>query len=381
MCEVYKLKRFFKFCVSLVLMLGLMLPAFPLNDALAANEIKIFVNGNQLASDVAPIIENSRTLLPFRACAEALGADVQWIKSENSVIMTKDGTTVKLYIGTDKASINNQQYVLDVKSQLKNNRTLVPLRFVGEALECKVEWISATRSVEITTKQPTEPVEYTNPLTAEEIQWYQSQLLTAVNGVRTAKGIGTLSLSAEYSALAQSHSEDMAAYGYLGSTSSRNGSLADRAAALGLYSPGENVAQLELTKDGSINAAVTAWQKNYLTNAVLLQPTAAYIGIGVAAVMDNPDKVYVTVEIPATAAYFSEKPSSVDENGCITLAGYCLRSSADIKVYKLNGNMTYESCETHSVQIDNGKFSLQLKDLEYGSYLAKISNDSFVFVK
>ena len=188
------MKRNFKFLVSFVLTLGLMLSAFPLNDALAANEIKIFVNGNQLASDVAPIIENSRTLLPFRACAEALGADVEWIKSENSVIMTKDGTTVKLYIGTDKASINNQQYVLDVKSQLKNNRTLVPLRFVGEALECKVEWISATRSVEITTKQPTEPVEYNNPLTAEEIQWYQSQLLAAVNGVRTAKGIGTLSL-------------------------------------------------------------------------------------------------------------------------------------------------------------------------------------------
>ena len=62
--------------LALALTAGITCSPALMTEAQAADDITIFVNGNQLASDVAPILENNRTLLPFRACAEALGAEV-----------------------------------------------------------------------------------------------------------------------------------------------------------------------------------------------------------------------------------------------------------------------------------------------------------------
>ena len=47
----------------------------------ANDEIKVLVDGNQLEFDVAPVIEDGRTLVPMRAIFEALGADVDWNES------------------------------------------------------------------------------------------------------------------------------------------------------------------------------------------------------------------------------------------------------------------------------------------------------------
>lgn len=385
LCEVLQLKKFTKKIImcAFALALAINMAAAPIltSQALAAGDIAIFVNGSQLVSDVAPILENNRTLLPFRACAEALGADVTWVKENQSVIMTKGDTTVTLYIGTNKASVNGEMKVLDVKSQLKNNRTLVPLRFAGEALNCKIDWVPARNAVEITTEENANGAEYVNPLTEEEINTYRSQLLAAVNNIRVSKNIGSAALSDEYSAMAQAHSLDMAAWGYLGTTSSRNGSTADRAAAMQLYTPGENVARISLSSDGNITAAVNTWRSSYLTNAVLLQPSAAYVGIGIAADMNNPDNLYVTLEVPAATGYFTSKPAAVDEQGTVILAGYCSRAVASITVYKMTGSHTYESAETYNAECADGKFSLELTDLQSGSYLAKLSNDTVAFSK
>ena len=366
-------------CVILALVI-MAAPALT-EDATAAPNIpvKIFVDGNQLSSDVDPLIENGRTLLPFRACAEALGADVDWVKENNSVIMTKDDVTVVLFIGTNQATINGEPKVLDVKSQIKNYRTLVPLRFVGEALNCQVEWISATKTVEITTMEDV-VVEYTNPLSQGEINSYKSDLLKLINEYRATKGVGNLVLSAEYSVMAQSHAEDMAAYNYIGSTSKRNGSLADRAANLNLYKPSEGLAVFSLEKGENIYNVMNSFKLDYVTNAVLLQPTAGYSGIGIAASADG-SKIYVVLEVPATFGYFDTKPTTTDRNGKIILTGYANRNPVDVTIYKMSGNLTYEMYDVFSVTVKNGEFSYGIKNLPEGSYLAKIGNDSFTFTK
>lgn len=375
------IKKIMPGALALALTAGITCSPALMTEAQAADDITIFVNGNQLASDVAPILENNRTLLPFRACAEALGAEVTWVRENQSVLMTKGDVTVTLYIGTNKASVNGEPKVLDVKSQLKNNRTLVPLRFVGESLNCKIEWVPARNAVEIITEENTNGADYVNPLTEEEITAYRGQLINAINNARTAKNIGTVLLSEEYSALAQAQSLDMAAWGYLGSNSRRNGSLNARAAALNLYAPSENVAKISLSRDGGINAAVNTWRSNYLTNAVLLQPTAAYVGVGVAADMNDPDTIYVTLEVPAATGYFTSKPAVADEQGKVTLAGYCSRPTADITLYKMSGSHTYESSQVYTAECTEGKFTLELNDLQSGSYLAKLSNDTVAFSK
>ena len=70
-------------------------PATPVEN----NDIKITVNGNNLSFDQPPIIIDGRTLVPFRAIFEALGATVEWVSAEQKVIVKKDGVTISLVIG------------------------------------------------------------------------------------------------------------------------------------------------------------------------------------------------------------------------------------------------------------------------------------------
>jgi len=84
-----------------------------------------------------------RTLVPIRPIAEALGFTVNWTPdSPDEVTMERDGTSVHLVIGDNKATVNGEVVYMDQPSMLVNDaRTMVPLRFVAEAFNCKVDWV------------------------------------------------------------------------------------------------------------------------------------------------------------------------------------------------------------------------------------------------
>ena len=65
----------------------------------ASSDIKVFVNGQRLSLDQSPIIENDRTLVPLRAIFEALGAEVDWEPSSQTVTAKKNDITITLKIG------------------------------------------------------------------------------------------------------------------------------------------------------------------------------------------------------------------------------------------------------------------------------------------
>ncbi len=96
-----------------------------------------------------PIIEDGSTLIPIRAVSEALGADVKWDGDDQCAIISKGNKTIKLYIGSNTAYINNKPYSIDAAAEMINNRTMVPLRFVAEALDAEIEWDGETRTVNI----------------------------------------------------------------------------------------------------------------------------------------------------------------------------------------------------------------------------------------
>ena len=134
-------------------------PATPGNNTGAPT---VILDGRQLTFEVAPVIENDRTLVPLRAIFEALGASVNWDNKTRTVTSTKDETTVVLAIGSTKPTVNGQVWPLDVPAKIKNDRTLAPLRFVGEAFGGKVDWNNTTRTITITSPviiSPTEPEE------------------------------------------------------------------------------------------------------------------------------------------------------------------------------------------------------------------------------
>lgn len=103
--------------------------------------------------DQKPIIENDRTLVPLRAIFEALDATVGWDGETYTVTATKNDTTMALTIGETVYQVNEEAREMDVPAQIKNDRTLVPLRVVSETLGCEVLWDAETYEVAVNTPE------------------------------------------------------------------------------------------------------------------------------------------------------------------------------------------------------------------------------------
>jgi hypothetical protein len=112
---------------------------------------RVMLNGQPLATSVAPLVRNGRTLVPMRDIFEALGASVVWNPSTQEIRAQKDATRIWLQIGNRTARVGQDQKWLEEAPMLYSGSTLVPLRFVSEALGANVGWDGATRVVSIMT--------------------------------------------------------------------------------------------------------------------------------------------------------------------------------------------------------------------------------------
>ena len=99
-----------------------------------------FVNEETKTLDTPPFLRDDRTFVPVRFLAESLGAEVFWEDETRTAVFVKDGTTVRLTVGTSTAYVNGEPRTLDATVFLENDRTYAPLRFVAEALGAAVEY-------------------------------------------------------------------------------------------------------------------------------------------------------------------------------------------------------------------------------------------------
>lgn len=123
---------------------------------LASKDMQITIDGMPLHTDVAPKLVNNRTLVPVRAIFEAVGAELDWDPHQNMVVATKDHINIKLIINASHAYVNDELITLDSPAIIVNNRTMVPLRFIAESLGGNVDWDSISRTV-IITSEPSNP--------------------------------------------------------------------------------------------------------------------------------------------------------------------------------------------------------------------------------
>lgn len=109
------------------------------NLAMAAPTV--ILNGQHLSFDVPPIIEDGRTLVPLSKIFSALGADVKWDGTTQTITATKGGTEIKLTIGQTCAYKNGTIINLDVPARVVDGRTMVPLGFITESFGVKLTWL------------------------------------------------------------------------------------------------------------------------------------------------------------------------------------------------------------------------------------------------
>jgi len=124
------------------------LPTFyPVNQS---NSPVVFLNGQLQSYPQAPVLIKGNTFVPLRSIFEALGAEVTWDSASKSVKAIKGGTVVEITIGSSVAYVNGQKLTLEAPPQLYQGKTtMVPLRFVSEALGAKVDWEPYSKAVTI----------------------------------------------------------------------------------------------------------------------------------------------------------------------------------------------------------------------------------------
>ena len=139
-----KLKKILAILLAAVTLFTCSAVAVSANSATADVTVKV---GGQVIDfpDQKPVIKNDRTLVPIRFVAEALGYDVDWNAEDNTAII--DHGKIVLYIGTDQAILDGVPTTLDVASELIGDRTMIPLRIVAETLDCTVDWFETNRMV------------------------------------------------------------------------------------------------------------------------------------------------------------------------------------------------------------------------------------------
>ena len=101
---------------------------------------------------VVPYIKNDRTLVPLRFVSETLGAKVEWEDGWNYCYVNKGDKKIKITFGSADIEVNGEVITYDAPVEVVQDRTMVPIRFISEELGYHVYWNQPNRVVVITPK-------------------------------------------------------------------------------------------------------------------------------------------------------------------------------------------------------------------------------------
>ncbi len=131
----------------LSLAIALLVPA-----AAVLAQVNVTVDGSPVQfTGMRPLSQSGRILVPLRGVLEKIGAEVGWVSATRTVVAQKGDLFVELPVGSKTASVNGKQVVLDVPAAVIAGSTMVPLRFLGEALGADVKWDGPSKTVLINT--------------------------------------------------------------------------------------------------------------------------------------------------------------------------------------------------------------------------------------
>lgn len=130
-------------------------PTAPVAPTIGQAQIRVLVNGKPVRFDVPPMLGGGGVYVPLRGVFEEIGATVDFDRASGQVTARRGKTVVDLKVGSKLAHIDGETAFMLQPALYKGGRTLVPLRFVSQALGATVDWNPVRREVEITVSDAT----------------------------------------------------------------------------------------------------------------------------------------------------------------------------------------------------------------------------------
>lgn len=129
--------------------------------------ITLYIDGNQVITTVMPPIQfDGAVVVPAREVFSVTGANVEWRPSEQSVYVHNETRLIVLKINSNEAWVDGETKYLDMPAKLINDKVMIPVRFISEALGYTVDWSQTERAIRIeTTEKNTDSNQFneTNP--------------------------------------------------------------------------------------------------------------------------------------------------------------------------------------------------------------------------
>lgn len=112
--------------------------------------VRLFVNYNQVFSQVDPFIYQGRTMVPIGVITQNLGAQLTWYSEDQHARILTDKHIVEIWVGNNRAVKDGSIVAVQVPPMIVGNRTFVPLSFIGQSIDADVVWDGLSRTVYVT---------------------------------------------------------------------------------------------------------------------------------------------------------------------------------------------------------------------------------------
>ena len=112
------------------------------------------INNETLALETVPVISGGRTMVPLRFVGEAFGAEFMYDSTFKIIDINFGSDKIKLQIGKKETFVNGNKVLLDIAPFIVNGRTLIPIRFISETFGSEVVWDALTKTVTIIYPKP-----------------------------------------------------------------------------------------------------------------------------------------------------------------------------------------------------------------------------------
>lgn len=115
----------------------------------AINNKQYVSNGVQMTLVTAPYIKEGRTMLPVRAVGQSLGLSAQWNNVTKTATFSNDEKVAVVKIGESTITVNGTKYPLSVPAEIKDGSTMIELRSLANAFSTNIQWNAATKTVTV----------------------------------------------------------------------------------------------------------------------------------------------------------------------------------------------------------------------------------------